>query len=69
MDTRNYLTHYDEALRERAATDEELYWLVQATEGIFQLHILSLLGFAAEDIEKVVGRCDRLRAKLTLNKG
>lgn len=69
VDTRNYLTHYDDTLRSRAAEGEDLYWLTQATEAVFQLHILSLLGFAGEDIEQVVGRCYRLRAKLTRGEG
>ena len=65
IDTRNYLTHYDDALRSRAASGETLYALQQTSEAVFQLHILSILGFEAEDIEGVVSRSERLRSKLS----
>ena len=64
VDTRNYLTHYDDALRSRAASGEQLYGLLQTTEALFQLHILSILGFSSKEIEGVVGRCERLQLKL-----
>ena len=44
-DTRNYLTHYSDGLRELAASDEELSRLCDILEGLFQLVLLSAAGF------------------------
>jgi hypothetical protein len=54
VDTRNYLTHYDESLKSKAATGKELLILCQKMEVIFQLHLLQVLGFTKSEIKSVV---------------
>jgi hypothetical protein len=64
-DTRNYLTHYDEALRHKAATGRDLWRLCLRMEAIFQLHLLQRLGFAEEEIKEIVNRNSTLKRKLS----
>ena len=64
-DTRNYLTHYDEATtRKRAAGPDELYELYQQLEALFQLHLLSLIGLDAPTIDSIVRNNRGLRETL-----
>lgn len=64
VDTRNYFTHYDEALKNNAASGEELWYLCMKMEAIFQIHFLKRLGFASEQIEVLINNCHRLKEKL-----
>jgi hypothetical protein len=64
VDTRNYLTHYDESLRESAAQGQELWVVCMKLEAIFQLNFLSVLGFTDDQIELVVKNCHNLNRKL-----
>lgn len=64
VDTRNYLTHYDESLKTRAASGQELLSLYHKIEAIFQLCILQEMGFTQTDIESVFDKSYRLRNKL-----
>ena len=64
-DTRNYLTHYDEeTTKNRAVQPEELFALHEKMEVLFQLHLLSLIGFDHSSIGSLVQRNARLRRKL-----
>lgn len=51
--TRNYFTHYDERLAEKAAKDDELYELKEKLRMLFIMHILLLIGFPSEKILKL----------------
>lgn len=64
VDTRNYLTHYNEDLKSNAADGEELWSLCQKMEVIFQLHFLKVVGFSDEEIESVVENCYPLKQKI-----
>lgn len=64
VDTRNYLTHYSENLKDNAADGEELWNLCQKMEVIFQLHFLKVVGFSDEEIESVVENSYPLKQKI-----
>ncbi len=64
VDTRNYLTHYSENLKDNAAGGEELCRLCQKMEVIFQLHFLKVVGFSDVEIESVVENCYPLKQKI-----
>jgi hypothetical protein len=65
VDTRNYLTHYDDALLNRAAQDgPELYQLCQKLEGILQLSFFAAVGFSDEQVDSIIKDNERLRRKL-----
>jgi hypothetical protein len=64
VDTRNYLTHYDESLKSKAAHGREFLDLCQKMEAIIQLHLLKLLGFGEEQIKEVLENNLELNYKL-----
>lgn len=64
VDTRNYLTHYDEALRHKVADGSDLYRLCQRLEGMLQLRFFSEVGFSSDQIGRIIEANDRLRSKL-----
>ena len=65
VDTRNYLTHYDDAAtKERADGTQELYEVYQKLQALFQLQILRHLGFGEESINRMVETNSALREKL-----
>jgi hypothetical protein len=64
VDTRNYLTHYNEDLKENSADGSELWNLCQKMEVIFQLHFLKVIGFSDEEINSVVENCYPLKQKI-----
>lgn len=64
VDTRNYLTHYDVALKDRAAQGRDLWVLCLKMEVIFQLHFLKVIGFSDQEIDSVVGSCYPLKQKI-----
>ena len=51
--TRNYLTHYDNDLKDEAVHGKEIYELCNKIEAIFQLHLLQVLGFTSDEIKSV----------------
>ncbi len=65
VDTRNYLTHYSENLKDNAAEGQELWDLCQKIEAILQLHFLKVLGFSKEEIDNVIENSYPLKKKLT----
>ncbi|WP_095121088.1 HEPN domain-containing protein [Pseudomonas sp. Irchel s3f10] len=64
VDTRNYLTHYSEELKDNSAKGRDLWVLCQKMEVIFSLHFLKVIGFTAEKIDVVVENCYPLKQKL-----
>ena len=64
IDTRNFLTHYDEKLADQAATGESLWGLCMKLEALFQLHFLRLVGLDGDFIKNLVSENRALRNKL-----
>ncbi len=64
VDTRNYLTHYNESLKDKSAKGTELWNLCQKMEVIFQLHFLKVIGFSEKEIDSVVENCYPLKQKI-----
>ena len=64
VNTRNYLTHYDDSSKSKAASGDELVRLYHRMEAIFQLCILQEMGFTQTEIRSVVDKSYRLRKKL-----
>ena len=64
-DTRNYLTHYDEAnTRNRATGSDEMFKLYEKLETLFQLHLLKLIGFDTSSIDAIIEGNHGLRRRL-----
>lgn len=51
VDTRNYLTHYDKDLKERAARGNAMFHLTQELKMLLEICLLRELGFVSEEIE------------------
>ncbi len=64
VDTINYLTHYDESLKSKAADGKDLLLLCYKMEAFFQLHFLQVLGFTQEEIKSVLDYSYSLKEKL-----
>ena len=65
VSTRNYLTHYDEGIKNQAMTDPEgLLQLHLRLEALVQLHLLQLLGIDNDHIRNMATRYPPLRRKL-----
>jgi hypothetical protein len=64
VNTRNYLTHYNRDLEEKAVTGKELWRLCKKMEAIFQLHLLDVIGFSRDEIVSIHSNSNDLRAKL-----
>lgn len=65
-DSRNYYTHYSADLKVKAASGESLWRLCNNMDAIFQLLLLTKLGFAQEEIEAIIAKCQSLKKKLEL---
>jgi DNA-binding transcriptional MerR regulator len=55
-DTRNYLTHYDKHLKDKAARGVELFWLTQKLSYLLQACFLIELGLPLEKCAKLLHR-------------
>ena len=64
VDTRNYLTHYDESLQSKAANGRDLWVICLRMEAIFQLHLLQVIGFKETEINSVFKNSYALQQKL-----
>ncbi len=64
VNTRNYLTHFDQSLQSEATKGKELWSLCFKMEAIFQLLFLNILGFTQEEILSVVNGNNYLGQKL-----
>ncbi|MCS7216042.1 MAG: hypothetical protein NZ826_07875 [Thermodesulfovibrio sp.] len=56
VDTRNYLTHHDEKLKEKAAQGQELYDLAKELEKLLKMCMLKELGFDQDQIKTLIYR-------------
>lgn len=65
VDTRNYLTHYDESNKKNVAHGRDLYPLCLKMEAIFQFHLLKVLGFTPTEIDVVYKNSSDLQEKLS----
>jgi len=64
VDTRNYLTHYDQSLEAVVVKGKELWMLCLKMEAIFQLHLLQILGFNQSEVKTVFEKSHELQQKL-----
>ncbi|WP_259741222.1 HEPN domain-containing protein [Pseudomonas fluorescens] len=64
VDTRNYLTHYSEDLKDKAAKGMEMWAICQRMEVVFNLHFLKVIGFTEDKIDSVVENSHPLKRKL-----
>jgi hypothetical protein len=55
-DTRNYYTHYDKRLTEKAAKGADLFWLTRQLSYLLQACMLNELGFTAERSAQLFNR-------------
>lgn len=59
VDTRNYQTHHDEDLKERAASGSDLYHLTQKQKLLLEICLLTELGFSSTEIKGLFSRNKR----------
>ena len=64
VNTRNYLTHYSQALGRKPVSASEMLDLSHKMDGIFILHLLKELDFNASAIERIAKENYRLRSML-----
>ncbi|PMY37692.1 MULTISPECIES: ApeA N-terminal domain 1-containing protein [Pseudomonas] len=67
VDTRNYLTHYSENLKDNSAKGRELWVLCTKMEIILSLHFLKVIGFDNRKVSEVVSENYSLKQKLKLD--
>lgn len=65
VDTRNYLTHFDEALKALAARGKDMWVLCQKMEALLQLHLLQKIGFSKDEIKSILSGTSSLSTKLS----
>jgi len=63
-DTRNYLTHYSQALQGRVVEGEELFMLTMRLRGLLEIFLLEELGFDYETIRKMISKNRRFKYRL-----
>ena len=66
VETRNYLTHYDNERNENQNYGEGLFKLSEHLEALFQLEFLRLIGVDSERIRSIVSRNKSLKQKLQI---
>jgi hypothetical protein len=54
IDTRNYLTHFDESLKDRAARGAELHRLNDKLTHLLEMCLMAEIGFEDDEIKKAV---------------
>lgn len=65
VNTRNYLTHYDESCEDKAITnDKDLFSMYLKMEALFQLHFLQTLGLSFDEIDQIIIASRQLQYKL-----
>ena len=65
VNTRNYLTHYDDTIKDEAATEpQKLLGLHRKLEALLQLHLLQLLGLERDQIRSIAIGYPPLREKI-----
>jgi len=61
LNTRNYLTHYDPSLKDQSATDSELLEITYKLKVMNEAALLTELGLASADVERVIRMSDGYR--------
>ena len=69
VNTRNYLTHYDDTLRDDAAVGPEISHLCNRLDGLLQLNLLKIMGLSDESILSVLRESGPISRKLGLHEG
>ena len=69
VNTRNYLTHYDDTLRDDAAVGPEISQLSNRLDGLLQLNLLKIMGFSEKSILSALSEYGPLSRKLGLHDG
>jgi len=64
LNTRNYLTHYDESLENSCAKGAALYEICLKMDVIFQLNFMKILDFTDNEIENAITNNSDFRSKL-----
>jgi hypothetical protein len=65
VDTRNYLVHHDEDLKERTASPRDLFRLNQKLRLIVEICLLTELGFTLEEVKELFATHRRYRQEFT----
>lgn len=65
VNTRNYLTHYSEELKDESVKGVNLWVLCQKMEAIFQLHLLQQIGFTVSEIQEILTGNYKLQQKFS----
>jgi hypothetical protein len=66
--TRNYYTHYDESLKRKAKTGQDLFILTEKLKFIIEICFLKELGLPSDKIEKITSENSRYDYILSLEK-
>lgn len=61
VDTRNYLVHHDEELKQRAARGRDLFRLIQKLRILVEICLLTELGFSPKEVKKLFAAHRRYR--------
>ena len=68
VNKRNSLTHpLNKSLKDKVVTGQDLVYLYLKIEALFQLNLLSILGFTPEEIKSIFDDNDQLKEKLKKN--
>jgi hypothetical protein len=64
VDTRNFLTHYDNRLESQAAKGQQLWVLCQKLEALFQLSLMRMMGLSSNSIDDFMAENGGLQTKI-----
>ena len=64
--TRNYLTHYDSELEQKAAKGQMLEFLCRKMKVLFRLHFLKIIGFNEHEINDIVDKYSYFKGECNL---
>lgn len=64
VDTRNYLTHYNECLESKASSGIDLFMLNLKLEALIQFHLLQIIGLSKDEILSLAHKKHSLKQKL-----
>jgi len=62
--TRNYLTHYDSSLQNKAARGIELYLITMHLRGILEILLLEKIGFECDQIREMINKNQGIKYRL-----
>lgn len=62
IDTRNYMTHYDEDLKEKSAKEIELFIITEQLRSIVEMCLMKEIGFNSKEIDNLI--CKRYKHRL-----